>query len=155
MYSVCEPKIKNKKGNNKLDKKVSKYRDKDGQIKKEMQECISFVQKIQNNNKIVKSCYNELREEVPKFKKMDTTDIKLEIYHKLKRSINRNNYFMLKMYKSQGYTVYDKKDICMFLLVLFESIKRKMVKSFLDIPDVFYIIRQLKGVGIKYYIELS
>lgn len=154
MYSVYEPKSKEKKKSNKLNKKVSKYRDKDGHIKKEMQDCVSFVEKIQDNTMITKSCYSNLITNIPKFRRMNITEIRLEIYHKLKRSLNRNNYFMEKMYKSDGFVVYDKADVCFFILVLFESLKRKMIKSFLDIPDVFYILRQIKGIGIKYYLEV-
>lgn len=154
MYSVYEPKNKKRKKSNKLYKKVSKFRDKDGHIKREMEECINFIERIQDNTTIINSCYDNLIKEIPKFRKMDIKEIKLEIYHKLKHSFNRNNYFIEKMYKSDGYVVYNKADICVFILVLFEAVKRKMIKSFLDIPDVFYIVRQLKGIGIRYYLEV-
>lgn len=158
MYSECSvsyrPKSREKIRSNKCNKKVSKFRDEDGHIKKEMKECRVWINVLRCNNNISRFCYKELIDQIPKFRRMDFSDIRIEIYHKLKHSLNRNNYLMSKLYKTDGYVVYEKTDICMFLLVLFEAIRRRMINSFLDIPDVFYIVRQIKGVGVNYYFEV-
>lgn len=156
MYSECNTsygkKNRNKKRSNKLEKKVSKYRDKDGHIKKEMKECRLWITSLKNIDSLSKECYKVLVNKIPKYQKMDLSEIKFDIYHKLKHSINKNNYQLSKIYQENNFAIYKEEDICMFLLVLFEASKRKMLNSFLDIPDVFYILRQIKGVGLKYYI---
>lgn len=155
MYYEYEKKDNKMRKNNKLNKKVSKYRDKDGHIKEEMQQCVSFVKDIEGNNKIFKFCYNELREENHKLQNMNLKEISREMSHKLKHSFNKNKYSIQKTFKQDGYAIYEKEDIYVFFLVLLESIKCKKVKEFLDIPDVFYILRQIKGVGIDYYFEFA
>lgn len=153
MYLACLEKNEKRNGknrNNKLKKKVSNFRDKSGEIKKEVQLCKMWINAL-DKNKIRKECYEVLKENCYECKKMDIDKFNLEIYHKLKHSINKNHYYLAKKYKEYGFSVYQKEDICIFLLILLESLKRNMLDFFLDIPDVFYILRQIKGVGLNYY----
>ena len=138
---------------NKLNKKVSKYKDKHGTIKAELQSCIEWATDLQNENWIFKMSYNQLIEYFFRTKRKKVKDLKNEKYirDKFKSIMNKNRYPMDKVGKEQGYSIYSIENISEFMLILLEAIKKKKIKEFLDIPDVFYIARQIRSLGIEYY----
>lgn len=140
---------------NKLNKKVSKYKDKHGIIKPEFQSCLEWATNLQNEKWIFKVCYNQLVEYFSRTKRKKLEDLKNDKYirDKLKSIMNKNRYPMAKLGKEYGCSIYSIENVSEFILILLEAVKRRKVREFLDIPDVFYISRQIKNLGVEYYFE--
>lgn len=139
--------------NNKLRKKVSKYKDKHGTIKPEFESCVVWANGLKNDKNLFFVCYNQLVDYFSKCKKKKLKDLKNQRYirDKLKSVIKNNSYPMTKLGKSNGYSIYSIENAAEFMLLLLEAVKSKKIKEFLDVPDVFYIARQIKSIGIEYY----
>ena len=139
--------------NNKLRKKVSNYKDKHGTIRPEFKSCIIWANNLKNNKSLFCECYNQLIEYFSIYKKKKLKDLKNQRYirDKLKSVIRKNSYPMTKLGKSEGYSIYSIENVAEFILLLLEAVKLKKIKEFLDVPDVFYIARQIKNIGIEYY----
>ena len=142
-------------------RKVSKYRDKNGNIKKEMIECIRYIDDSVKLNieYIQKYCLRELNEFFyrSKSKKINhkCNDLEKGSYTKcmVNKAYRTNKFYIRKDIKQDsGAWVYEKMDMYKFLLSLCYAIKHKELNQFIDIPDVFYILRQLKSTGIEYYL---
>ena len=153
--------IKNKR---KILKKVSKYRDKKGNIKVQLEECKEWLNKIVFSEyicDIYNECYNNL---LMSFQRMmfrnrkrymnRVKDLRNGKYIECRlSSIFKNNKLYLdKLYKKDGIQIYSYLDVCEFMLLLIEAKRQNKLYQFIDIPDVFYIIRQIKAIGLNYYL---
>lgn len=139
---------------NKQQKKVSKYKDKYGNIKKEYDECINWANDLQGKSWILRECYDCTKEKVYKYNIRRKIKAQYSVYmsNKLSYIINKNKYKIEKCGKKDGYSLYSKEDVAEFILVLVESLNKNRLREFLDIPDVFYIARQIKYFGVEYYL---
>ena len=151
--------------NEKRLKKVSKYKDKNGNIKIQIKECNNWIEQNIFGKffyQIKSYCYKNFisfLEKMSFVKKRKAyihkiNDLKNGKYLKsrLLSIINKNRLYFDKIYKINGIQIYKEEDMCEFILLIIEAKAQKILKSFLDIPDVFYIIRQLKGIGLRYYV---
>ncbi len=147
-------------------KKVSKYRDKDGKIKLQMQECKAWLKENIFSDEYVKIrtyCYYALLASYERKMHIKSRkaymhrikDLKNGSYLKsrLISILRKNRLYINKLYKKDGNQIYDGDDVVEFILLLCEAKSNKVLDSFLDIPDVFYILKQLKSVGISFYLS--
>ncbi len=141
-------------------RKVSKYRDYNHKIAKEKTECLHWAENIENKKKYLKRvCKREL---VRYFETLDGDKYIHKIYDTkngrytkcMTESVFKENKFHLdKIFKDKDVCYFDKYDVYKFMLVLIYVIERNKLEQFIDIPDVFYIIRQLKQTNLKFYFE--
>ena len=154
--------IKNKR---KILKKVSKYRDKSGIIKVQVEECKEWLNKNifgEYVTDIYKECYNNL---LMSFQRMMFANARRRYRNRLKDLKNgkyiksrlssifkSNKLYFDKLYKKDGIQIYSYIDVCEFMLLLIEAKKQNRLYQFIDIPVVFYITRQIKAIGLNYYL---
>lgn len=141
-------------------RKVSKYRNYNNKIVKEKTECLHWAESVEDKKKYLKRvCKREL---VRYFETLDSDkyihrvyDIKNGSYTKcMTESVFKENKFHLdKIFKDKDVCYFNKYDVYKFILVLIYVIERNKLEQFIDIPDVFYIIRQLKQTGLKFYFD--
>ena len=155
--NVCfEEKIYNKKAL----RKVSNYLDKDGKVAREMIECLKWVDSLNTKKEIIKkACTRELATVYNKGNahkyRHKINDIRNGSYarYMLNNAFNENKFNMEKIQKVNNTWIYSNIDVYKFFLVLLKSLDDKKQRQFLNIPDVFYIVRQIKKVGVDYYIR--
>lgn len=145
--------------NSRSQKKVSKYRDKDGYIKRQMEECRKWIcTEIGDNASYFEKlfCFKLLREfETRKKSKYKISAIKNgsyveSLYNKV---LYENRFILSKKSKENGIVLYEKIDMYKFIATLIYAYKSGKIREFLDVPDVFYIMRQLKETGLEPYLE--
>lgn len=195
-------------------RKVSKYKDKKGEIKKQIDYCIKWLN--EESKKYIETCkiisckrifkivrakgggiksYKYIKREFIAFSKKNSNSSASDyidefmllkfVQSDFKKAIRSNEYKIekLKTVKMKlGYSdflsspiacyvskydyktaqeefieipvsVYRKREVARFLLILDYALKEDMIKEILDIPDVFYILRQIICIGPEYYFE--
>lgn len=193
-------------------RKVSKYKDKKGEIKKQIDYCIKWLN--EESKKYIETCkiisckrllkivrakgggirsYKYVKKEFityskknPNMQASDNIDefmLLKFVRSDLKKAISSNEYKIEKLRtiklklsyldflnspiacyvskyehkKAQDefieipVSVYRKREVARFLLLLDYALKEDKIKEILDIPDVFYILRQIICVGPEYY----
>ena len=141
-------------------RKVSKYKDKTGKIKTEFGECIIFANDISSKKQYIQRvCENSLKEQWSYSKSKNSRhkiyDMINGRYAKslLSKALTENRFYAEKVKKEDGIYIFKKEDIHKFIITLLKAVERGQIRQFLDIPDVFYITRQLKKVGVEYYLS--
>lgn len=206
MYYFSNPDTLFEKSKN--SRKVSKYKDKNGEIKEQLKYCIrwldeeiiQYVQicKIISLKKIVKffkakgyssKKYKTLKREYMSYSGNNSDFFEFVLLKFLKsdmqKSIKSNSYKIQKLTTAKikinhdqllqlpisnhklkerflqnldetteiPISIYKKDDVVRFLLLLDYAVKVDRIKDLLDIPDVFYILRQIICVGLDYYFK--
>lgn len=148
-----------RKENGKKNRKVSKYRDKNGDISIEVANCNKWANEIfKRKEDIEKFCieqiketalYNHTRKNIHKCIDIDNGKYAKSL---LFRAFDKNKFYIPKKKKEGNICIYEDNGIYIFMLTLLKAIEIGKIRQFLDIPDVFYIVRQIKAIGIEYYL---
>lgn len=143
--------------NSRRNRKVSKYRDKDGKINKQVEECLLWCDK--NSNKM------EFWEKFFKSRFLEDSQKRKKSKHKVmviksgeyissfyKKVIEENRFKIVKLKKEDNICIYPRYEMSRFILVLIYAYNNGKMREFIDVPDVFFVLRQLKETGIEIYI---
>lgn len=141
----------------KAERKISCYKDKRGLIKKEHSDACCWFTELCNNkaipfDKIKKEYMRKLMEGKCKSRKRF---IRKDAYYTARISsiIIKNRYIMYKKKRIDELVYFYDKDIYEFITLLYVAYNNGMFEEFTDIPDVSYILRQIKKTGIGIYMK--
>lgn len=139
----------------KLDRKVSKYKDKSGFIAIEQKEAAEWFvnmckQEPEKFNKMKSICCIEIAKHASnRRRKYIKSDEYLKV--RLDSIFLKNRYILKKKKRTNGLVYFYTRDVLEFLTLLYISYINKKFYEFIDIPDVSYILRQLKKTGLDIY----
>ncbi len=141
----------------KLERKVSKYKDKREIIANEQMEaaewfinmCKSEPEKFNKIKSIC--CIGRAKHTSNRRRKYIKSDEYLKL--RLNSIILKNRYILKKKKRSNGFVYFYTKDVVEFLALIYTSYINKKFWKFIDIPDVSYILRQLKKTGLDIYLN--
>lgn len=144
----------------KINRKVGKYKDKKGIVKEGMKKIHEFLNELTKDEdkylEIVEYSKKHLINTISrntKSKRHKINDIKNGSYMKIRLNtiMITNRYQVYKLYKKDEYVLFESKYIYEFICLLDEAIREDKVAEFIDVPDVFYIARNLAFTGIAPY----
>ena len=141
-------------------RKVSRYRDYNHEIAREIINCKEWLRDIEERKEYFKRiCRRKLINyyHVLNSKKYARriADIKKGNFTKcmMESVFQKNRFYIYKTNREDNVCLFDRYDVYKFFLVLIYTMETKELEHFIDIPDVFYIIRQLRRTNLKYYFD--
>lgn len=135
-------------------RKVRKYKDKKGFIKIEYEECLKWIEELCKKEKVIEDSRAILNANFYALKnKHKFYELKRGKYlpSKLNTVLFDNRCRMDKVGKLNSFVKYKRNDVYELLVLLHYAKSQGVIKDFLDVPDVFFAVRQLKGTGVEIY----